>query len=245
MAFKTGDNVKLKQGFSIMYNKLPENSLLVVLESMETADGERISFAGSTSSVFYYPAEHFTFNEKAPVKMNNPEIAEEFLKSFYLVWNKAGHAPSKSHITRQSADKEARRLALMTPGQKFFVLEVVGAAQLQIAKEVSYDSYSSERKDAAPAAKKSKNHYSYDIIDTGASAKGPDMDYGIFEILIKNPEGVGLIYIEGKGAAAFLEDLKEIEKFVDTDKANGTLEEMQDVYLSQYDFDKKAHERKK
>lgn len=253
MAFKPGDKVTPEKGLGIKYNGMStflpgtsEKNVLVVLESIETEFGEKIKFADRPGRlIFFYPAKHFNLYEEAFVQNVKPSIIEEPLKTFYLVWNKAGGVPNRSHVTRQSADKEASRLAAANPGKKFFVLEVVGAAQLQIAKEVSYTTYPSEQKNAEPAPRKSEGHYSYDIVDTGVCTGAFDFDGGIFDILIKNPEGVGLVHIEGRGATAFLEDLKEIEKLVGTDEATGTLEEMRDVYLSQYDFDKKSREFKK
>lgn len=251
MTFKLGDKVLLEQGTDLQYKgdrpypAIEENYLLVVLESIDTTSGEQIKFANHPKPAFFYPAKSFRMYEEVPVQNVKPSIIEEPFKPFYFVWNKAGGAPNKSHVTRQSADKEAKRLAAANPGQKFFVLEVVGAAHLQIAKDVSYDLYAPKQENAEPPPKKSEGHYSYDVVNTGVCTGAFDFDGGIFDILIKNPEGVGLVHVEGRGAVAFLEDLKEIEKLVGTDEANGTLEEMRDVYLSQYDFDKKSREFKK
>ena len=148
MTFKPGDKVTPKQGIGLKYSRIAENSVLFVLDSVETAEGEKITFGGRSSLEFLYLAKYFRLYEETPVQTSEPGTTEGPLKPFYFVWNKAGGAPNKSHVTRQSADKEAKRLAAATPGQKFFVLEVVGAAHLQIAKDVSYDLYSPEQQDS-------------------------------------------------------------------------------------------------
>lgn len=49
---------------------------------------------------------------------------------FWLVWNpNAKGAPTRRHLTRDSAIKEAFRLAREVPGERFFVLETCGMAQ--------------------------------------------------------------------------------------------------------------------
>ena len=45
---------------------------------------------------------------------------------FWLVWNPQGRSPTHRHPTRQMADQEARRLALLNPDQDFFVLKAMG-----------------------------------------------------------------------------------------------------------------------
>lgn len=41
---------------------------------------------------------------------------------FWLIWNENGHAPTKKHSTWESARNEARRLAMVNPGEKFHIL---------------------------------------------------------------------------------------------------------------------------
>ena len=41
---------------------------------------------------------------------------------FWLVWNPNGRSPVMQHLTAESAETEAKRLARMSPGQLFFVL---------------------------------------------------------------------------------------------------------------------------
>ena len=45
--------------------------------------------------------------------------------AFWMVWNPQGHAPTKDHLTRQSAEREADRLARLNRGQRFIVLQSV------------------------------------------------------------------------------------------------------------------------
>ena len=45
--------------------------------------------------------------------------------AFWLVWNPQGHAPTRDHATRQSAEREADRLARLNRGQRFIVLQSV------------------------------------------------------------------------------------------------------------------------
>lgn len=45
--------------------------------------------------------------------------------AFWMVWNPQGHAPTRDHATRQSAEREADRLARVNRGQRFIVLQSV------------------------------------------------------------------------------------------------------------------------
>lgn len=45
--------------------------------------------------------------------------------TFWMVWNKDGGAPSKTHASLAKATKEAKRLARRNPGRKFIVLGAV------------------------------------------------------------------------------------------------------------------------
>lgn len=51
--------------------------------------------------------------------------------AFYIVWGPASSGPpTYRHATRESAEKEAERLAIRFPGEKFYVLRAVFAAQV-------------------------------------------------------------------------------------------------------------------
>jgi hypothetical protein len=43
-----------------------------------------------------------------------------------MVWNQYGNAPTHKHDSRESADREAGRLAALHPGREFVVLKAVG-----------------------------------------------------------------------------------------------------------------------
>ena len=45
---------------------------------------------------------------------------------FWLVWNPDGHAPTVKHSAVSKAFAEADRLAMLNPGQKFFVMAAIG-----------------------------------------------------------------------------------------------------------------------
>lgn len=57
------------------------------------------------------------------------EIAQP---KFWLVWNESGHAPVKKHFTRECAENEAKRLAVLNFGQKFHVLAHDGSVEVPI-----------------------------------------------------------------------------------------------------------------
>lgn len=46
----------------------------------------------------------------------------------WFVWTKKGRAPRFAHETRESAEREAERLARLHPGQKFHLMQSVGKA---------------------------------------------------------------------------------------------------------------------
>lgn len=50
----------------------------------------------------------------------SPDIATQ--DAFWIVWREDGASPTRKHKTRHSAEQEARRLALLTPGKRFIVL---------------------------------------------------------------------------------------------------------------------------
>lgn len=47
-------------------------------------------------------------------------------QAFWMVWNPQGHAPTKDHGTKDSAEREAERLARLNRGQRFIVLQSIG-----------------------------------------------------------------------------------------------------------------------
>ena len=49
------------------------------------------------------------------------------INRFWMVWNPHGRSPTYRHESRESANKEAQRLARDNPGQVFVVLKAVGA----------------------------------------------------------------------------------------------------------------------
>lgn len=51
-------------------------------------------------------------------------LAEE-IPTFWMVWTKKGHKPRYMHSTFEAASAEADRLAHLTPGAKFIVLQAV------------------------------------------------------------------------------------------------------------------------
>lgn len=46
--------------------------------------------------------------------------------AFWLVWNPQGHAPTRQHENKASAEREAERLARAIRGQRFIVLQSIG-----------------------------------------------------------------------------------------------------------------------
>jgi len=62
------------------------------------------------------------------------------IKKFWMVWNPAGRAPTRLHPTKESAEKEAVRLARedrFQRGGPFYVLEAVERVQLDLPIEYS------------------------------------------------------------------------------------------------------------
>lgn len=43
-------------------------------------------------------------------------------EAFWMVWNEGGGTPRRRHTFRNDAEREADRLALANPGQRFYVL---------------------------------------------------------------------------------------------------------------------------
>ncbi len=51
------------------------------------------------------------------------------MKKIWCVFNPNGRAPSHVHDSKGSAINEAKRLAQINPGHKFYVMEGVGCAE--------------------------------------------------------------------------------------------------------------------
>lgn len=60
---------------------------------------------------------------------------------FWLVWSGAGYPPRHRHTTRESAEREAQRLAAGAPGHDFFVLAPVARV---VSAEITIDRYWSD-----------------------------------------------------------------------------------------------------
>ena len=58
--------------------------------------------------------------------------------AFWLVWNPNGHAPTRTHETRRSAELEAERLARMNRGQRFIVLQSISERIVDDMKVVEH-----------------------------------------------------------------------------------------------------------
>lgn len=75
-------------------------------------------------------------------------MSEQMVHSrFWMVWNPAGRPPSVKHFSRADADKEANRLAVLNPGQRFFVLKAVAGF---VATDPPVKPIAFERHDEAP-----------------------------------------------------------------------------------------------
>lgn len=48
---------------------------------------------------------------------------------FFMVWNPQGRSPTHRHDEFELAEREAKRLAELCPGQEFFILQAVAVAQ--------------------------------------------------------------------------------------------------------------------
>lgn len=51
------------------------------------------------------------------------------MEVFYVVWNPQAGNPAYRHESESMATKEARRLALQNPGQRFYVLCAVNVSE--------------------------------------------------------------------------------------------------------------------
>jgi len=56
---------------------------------------------------------------------HDEDLQDEF-RAFYMVWNKEDRLPRVGHGYRDTAEREAMRLATAHPGYTFIVLEAVG-----------------------------------------------------------------------------------------------------------------------
>lgn len=65
---------------------------------------------------------------KGNQSMETRPTKEEILASenkFWIIWTETGTNPRYCHTTYESADVEARKLALSNPGKKFYVMQAV------------------------------------------------------------------------------------------------------------------------
>lgn len=53
--------------------------------------------------------------------------------AFFIVWNPQGGNPKQRHGSPYLAIEEAKRLARLSPGQKFYVARVSGVAEVEPA----------------------------------------------------------------------------------------------------------------
>jgi hypothetical protein len=52
------------------------------------------------------------------------------VSEFWMVWSPQGRAPTVKHQSKESAKAEARRLAVVAPGDDFFVLKAIGGYRM-------------------------------------------------------------------------------------------------------------------
>jgi hypothetical protein len=48
---------------------------------------------------------------------------------FWMIWNPQGGRPTRKHPTRESAQAEATRLAMQSPGDSFYIMRAEAVAQ--------------------------------------------------------------------------------------------------------------------
>ena len=63
----------------------------------------------------------------------------ETLKTFWLVWNPHGHAPTFKHYSLRSAEEEAERLARLNPEEVFIVLQSMYARCVSNMRRINFD----------------------------------------------------------------------------------------------------------
>jgi len=51
------------------------------------------------------------------------------MDTFWLIWNPRGRAPTVQHDTYDAAVREAKRLAQIAPGSKFYILQAKDVVQ--------------------------------------------------------------------------------------------------------------------
>lgn len=61
------------------------------------------------------------------------------MKQFWMVWNPAGHAPTREHSTEESARTEAERLLREYPDGQFYVLEAIGVVLMKAVTAPAWD----------------------------------------------------------------------------------------------------------
>ena len=62
-------------------------------------------------------------------------------RAFWLVWNPQGHAPTRQHDTRDSAKREAERLARANRGQRFIVLQSMSECVVDEVQHIEHEDW--------------------------------------------------------------------------------------------------------
>lgn len=61
------------------------------------------------------------------------------MEPFYILWNPKGTTPPRvEFITLDEAERAAKNMARMHPGQEFYVMQMVGKAVLPLPQEPTY-----------------------------------------------------------------------------------------------------------
>ena len=68
-------------------------------------------------------------------------------QKFWVVWNPNGNSPVVKHWEKESADREAERLASVNPGNRFYVLKSVSAVK---SRAVEIERIKLEKSDNIP-----------------------------------------------------------------------------------------------
>lgn len=59
-------------------------------------------------------------------------------RTFWMVWTPSGHPPTYRHSDYTSARTEAERLARVSPGSEFYILQAVGMRQMDSMRRVDF-----------------------------------------------------------------------------------------------------------